>query len=215
MHNKGTYKIRVYIVEDQALIRASLRAMLELEPEIEVVGEAPEANQALQEIEAPGVDIVLMDIGLPGMDGIQATRLLKQKHQGLPVVMLTSYQDEYVAEALEAGASGYILKSSTRQQLVQAVKSAHDGQAPIDPSVTGKLVREIAELKRAHADSLLTPRQVAILKLVASGTKYKEIASELFISETTVNREMRNIYNRLGVNDAAHAVSEAYKKRLI
>ncbi|MEE9325266.1 MAG: response regulator transcription factor [Dehalococcoidia bacterium] len=202
-------------MEDQALIRASLRAMLELEPEIEVVGEAPEANQALQEIEAPGVDIVLMDIGLPGMDGIQATRLLKQKHQGLPVVMLTSYQDEYVAEALEAGASGYILKSSTRQQLVQAVKSAHDGQAPIDPSVTGKLVREIAELKRAHADSLLTPRQVAILKLVASGTKYKEIASELFISETTVNREMRNIYNRLGVNDAAHAVSEAYKKRLI
>ncbi len=120
-----------------------------------------------------------------------------------------------MAEAVGAGASGFILKSCTRQQLVEAIRVAFQGQVPIDPSLTGRLVREIAELRKDHQESLLTPRQVEILKLVASGTRYKEIASKLFISETTVNREMRNIFDRLGVNDAAHAVSEAYTKRLM
>ncbi len=208
-------KMRVYLVEDQELIRKSLRAMLELEPEIEVVGEAPEANQALQEIEAPGVDIVLMDIGLPGMDGIKATRLLKEKCPNISVVMLTSYQDEYLGAAIEAGATGYILKSCTRQQLIHAIEAACQGQASVDPSLTTKLVREVAELRKAHRESLLTQCQVEILKLVATGVKYGEIASKLFISETTVNREMRNIFNQLGVNDAAHAVSEAHKRNIL
>ena len=149
------------------------------------------------------------------MDGIEATRLLKQKRQDMVVVMLTSYQDEYVTEALEAGASGYVLKACTRQQLVQALTAAYQGQVPIDPSLTGRLVRKMAELERAHRESLLTPRQLEILKLVAAGTRYGEIAARLFVSETTVNREMRNIFNRLGVHDAVHAVSEAYRKRLI
>ncbi len=207
--------IRVYLVEDQALIRESLCAMLELEPGIEVVGEAAEGDRALQELETIDVDVVLMDIGLPGRDGIEITHLLKQKRPNLAVVMLTSYQDEYVTEAGEAGASGYILKSCSRQQLVEAIRAAYRGQVPIDPSLTGRLVRELAELKEAHRESLLTPRQVDVLKLVATGTRYREIAAKLFVSEATVNREMRNIFNQLGVSDAAHAVSEAYKNRLI
>ncbi len=207
--------IRVYLVEDQALIRESLRAMLELEPGIEVVGEAAEGDWALQELETIDLDVVLMDIGLPGRDGIEITHLLRQKRPKLTVVMLTSYQDEYVTEAAEAGASGYILKSCTRQQLVEAIRAAYRGHVPIDPSLTGRLVRELAELKGVHRESLVTLRQTEILKLVASGTHYREIAGTLYVSETTVNREMRNIFDRLGVNDAAHAVSEAYKKGLI
>ncbi len=207
--------IRVYLVEDQALIRESLRAMLQLEADIEVVGEAAEAELALQTLETLDVDLVLMDIGLPKMDGIEATRVLKGKRHDLPVVMLTSNQDEYLTKALAAGASGFILKSCTRQQLVDAIKVAFQGQVPIDPSLTGRLVRDIAELQQVRRESLLTPRQVEILKMVAEGTRYAEVATKLFVSETTVNREMRNIFNRLGVNDAAHAVSEAYKGGLI
>ena len=205
MQEQPTANIRVYQVEDQALIRESLRAMLEQEPGIEVVGEAADANRAIQELKTLDVDVVLMDIRLPGTDGIEATRLLKQTYQNLAVVILTSYQDEYMIEAIEAGASGYILKSCTGQQLVQALRATYRGQVPIDPSLTGRLVRELAELKGAHRQSLLTPRQTEILKLVAIGTRYKEIAATLFVSETTVNREMGNIFDQLSVNDAAHA----------
>ena len=208
-------RIRVYLVEDQGLVRESLRALLELEPDIQVVNEATEAVQIIQKMEPPEVNVVLMDIGLLGIDGIRATRLLKEKHPEVAVIMLTSFQDEYLAESLEAGASGYILKSSSSQQLVQAVRAANNGEAPIDPSLSAKLVRELAELRRSHSDSLLTPRQVEIMKKVADGFRYAEIAEELFISETTVNREMRNIYNRLGAIDAANAVSEAYRRSLL
>ncbi len=215
MQGQPTSNIRVYLVEDQALIRQSLRVMLDLEPGIEIVGEADRAGRALQELEALDVDVVLMDIGLPDTDGIETTRRLKKKRQDLAVVMLTSYLDEYLAEAIEAGASGYLVKSCTRQQLREAIIAANQGQVPIDPAVTGKLISEMAELKKAHRESLLTPRQVEILRLVAAGNRYAEIATTLFVSERTVNREMRTTFNRLGVNDAAHAVSEAYKKGLI
>ena len=208
-------EIRLYIVEDQALIRESLRAMLDLEQDVEVMGEAATAEQALQELKTLDVNLVLMDIGLPGMDGIAAASALKDRHPQLPVVMLTSHQDGYVAEALWAGASGYILKSSTRQQLVQGIRAACDNQVPIDPTAAANLFTDAANLARARKDSPLTSRQLDILKLVADGNRYKDIGSRLFVSETTVNREMRNIFNRLGVNDATHAVAEAYRKRLL
>ncbi len=207
--------IKVYIVEDQALIRESLRAMLDLEQDIEVSGEAASAEQALQELKTLDVDLVLMDIGLPGMDGIAAASALKDRDPHLPVVMLTSHQDGYVAEALWAGASGYILKSCTRQQLVQAIRAACDNQVPIDAAVAADLFGNAGPHARALKDPLLTRRQVDILKLVATGVRYRDVATRLFISETTVNREMRNIFDRLGVNDATHAVSEAYQMRLL
>ncbi len=207
--------IKVYIVEDQALIRESLKAMLDLEQDIEVSGEAASAEQALQELKTLDVDLVLMDIGLPGMDGIAAASALRERRPHLPVVMLTSYQDEHVAEALWAGASGYILKSITRRQLVEAIRAAHNSQIPIDPAAAANLFNNAATPTHARKDSLLTPRQLDILKLVADGNRYKDIGSRLFVSETTVNREMRNIFNRLGVNDATHAVAEAYRKRLL
>ena len=215
VQDQATSRIRVYLVEDQALLRESLRAMLELEAEVEVVGETGDAEQALRELETLAVDLVLMDIRLPSMDGIEATRLLMQRHGAPKVIILTSYHDEYLEASLGAGAAGYILKSCTRRQLVQAVRAVYQGQVQIDHSLTSSLVRELAELRKAHRASLLTPRQVEILKLVASGSRYKAIASAVFVNERTVQREIRNVFNRLGVNDAAHAVSEAHKKGLI
>ena len=208
-------KIRIFLIEDQALIRMSLRIMLEQEPELDVVGEAANAERALQEMEALAADVVLVDIGLPCMNGIEFTRLLKEKHRHMAVVMLTSYDGDYVGAAIEAGASGYIIKTCSRKELSQAVRAAHRGQMSMDPALVSRLVRELAELRKAHSDSLLTPRQLQVLNLIASGKRHKEIADTLFVSESTVNREVRNIFDRLGVNDAAYAVSEAYKRRLI
>lgn len=207
--------VRVYLVEDDTLVRECLGAMLDVDPEIEVVGEAPRADRAILTLDSLDVDVVLMDIGLPGMNGIEATRQLKRRNPELAVVMLTSYTDEYVEDAIEAGATGYLVKSCTSQQLVQAIKAAHDGHVPIDPSLTGGLLRQMTDLRRAHRETLLTQRQTDILTLVAAGTRYREIASSLALSETSVNREMRNIFDTLGVNDAAHAVSEAYKKNIL
>lgn len=207
--------IRVYIVEDQALIRQCLRAMLDLEEDFRVVGEAEAAEEALEDLQSDDVDLVLMDIGLPGIDGIAATRALRERRPELPVVMLTSHQSEFVAQALWAGASGYILKTSTRQQLVQAIRAACNNQVQIDAAVAADLFSTAAPSPDAPKDSPLTERQVNVLKLVANGVRYRKIASKLFVSEATVNREMRNIFNRLGVNDAMHAVSEAYLKHLL
>ena len=159
--------------------------------------------------------MVLMDIQLPGMDGIEATRLLKEKRPQLPVVLLTSFEDEYLDKAIEVGASGYILKWSTVEQVLQALRSASMGQVPVDPSLTKRLFDEVRELRKSSGRSILNDRQVEVLKLVANGTRYKEIANRLFISETTVNREMRNIFNNLGVNDAAHAISDAYRRGIL
>jgi DNA-binding NarL/FixJ family response regulator len=215
MDRRPNRQIRVYLVEDQTLLRESVAAMLELEPEIEVVGTAERGEQAVSDIDALQVDVVLMDLGLPGMNGIETTRLLKERHPDLVVVALTFLQDEHVAAAIEAGASGYILKACTADELVRAVRAAHDGQLPMDPSLVRGLVHELAHLRRLRRDSILTERQVQVLKLVASGNRYRDVATALFISERTVIREMRIIYDSLGVNDAPHAVSEGYTRGLI
>ena len=208
-------RARVYVVEDQQLIREMLCARLEVESEAEVVGQSGDAEHALTELESLDVDVVLMDIELPGVDGIEATRRLKDKRPDLAVVMLTSYQDEHLEEAISAGALGYILKTSSGEQLIQAVRAAQQGLASLDPSLTSRLFRQVDELRKSSKQSFLTDRQVAILRLVASGTRYSVIAGCLFVSETTVNREMRAIFNRLGVNDAAHAVSKAHEEGIL
>ena len=215
MRLRGTSGIRVYLVDDEVLIRESLQVVLDLEPDIEVVGQASDGETVLNDPAARSADVVLMEVRLPGIDGIEATRRLKETVPGIAVVMLSSYDNEHVGAALDAGASGYILKSYERRRLVQAVRAASEGQMPIDPSLTGELVRELSNLRLAHRDSILTKRQMEILGLVALGSRYKEIARTLFVSESTINREMRKVYDGLGVKDAAHAVSEAWRRGLL
>lgn len=203
---------RVYLVEDHVLIRETLRARMEHEENIEFVGESGTAERALSELDSLIVDVVVMDIRLPGMDGIEATRQLKQRHKDLAVLILTGYEDEHVETAIEAGASGYILKTSSADQLMKAVRVVHQGMASLDPSLTDRLFQQVTQLRRSNRRLLLTDRQVEILQLMGSGVRYKDIATDLFVSETTVNREARAIFDVLGVNDAAHAVSEAHKR---
>ena len=183
---------------------------MSVEPTIEVVGDSAAGEQALQELEYLAVDVVLMDIQLPDIDGLEATRQLKKMCPEVAVVILTSFQEGYVEAAFEAGAAGYILKTSKSQQLIQSIHSVYEGGASIDSSLTRALIQRVSD-----GGSPLTGRQVEILRLVAEGSRYPVIAHHLALSVTTVNREMRAIFNSLGANDAAHAVSEAYKRHLL
>ena len=207
--------IRTYVVEDQTLLRQSMIAILDGDEGIEVVGSSPDAEQALADLDSTAADVVLMDIRLPGMNGIAATRLLKARHDDLAVVVVTFHRDEHVTSAIEAGASGYILKTCTVDDLLRAVRMAHEGLTPIDPSVVAEVVSELAAYRKASRDTLLTERQTEILRLIAGGHRVKAIAEMLFVGDRTVSREIRNIFDRLGGNDAPHAVAEAYKMGLL
>lgn len=208
-------KIRVLLVDDHKIIRQGIRRLLELDEGIEVVGEAETGEAALAEVATVAPDVVLMDIRLSGMDGIEATRQLKQAYSEIKVIVLSSYTEDYVPEAIEAGALGYLLKSVSYEELSQAIRSVHAGQATIDGSLVGDLFRRVAELGQAGKDAGLSQRQLQVLRLLASGLGNKEITGELFISSTTLKRELRHIFNKLGASTRAQAVAEAYKRRLL
>jgi len=207
--------IRVLLVDDHQLVREGLKRVLELEEDIRVVGEAANGEDGITQAERLSPDIILMDIKMPGMDGIAATRQLKEKMPDVKVIMLTLYDSEYVTQAIEAGASGYILKDASLEQLVQAIHDAYKGYSPLAPSLTRGVLTELADLSRASRDSLLSERQCEILRLSTAGLVRKEVAAQLYVSEATVKKELTNIFNKLGVSNQAQAVSEAMKRRLI
>ena len=207
--------IRVYLVEDQGMIREMIRTLLEIGGEIQVVGAAPDAEQALIELESIDTDLVLMDVQLPGINGVEAARRLKETPCNLPVIMLSSFEDEYVEQAIEAGAIGYVLKTSTGSELKRAIDSALNGEASIDPALTARLFQCITRPRSVDHDLCLTDRQMEIIRLVSNGARRNDIADRLALSETTVNREIRAIFDSLGANDSAHAISECYKRGIL
>ena len=207
--------IRVLIVDDHQVVREGLRRMISAEKDILVVGEATGGEEAILKCVSLAPDVVTMDLKMPGMDGIAATRQIKEKNPAAEVLMLTLYADDNVKEAIEAGASGYLLKDSDCDQIVQAIRQVHRGLCPIAPSLTRELVTEFARLSRNARTMVLTRRQREILRFVAEGISGKEISSILYISPSTIKREIRNILARLGVTDRAQAVSEAIKRNLI
>ena len=161
-------------------------------------------------------DVVGMDIKLPGIDGIEATRQLKEKFPHLRVVIVSAFGPEYLTEVMGAGADGYLLKTSTQRELVQGFLQAASGHSPIDASLTRHLLNLAGEPRSLIAQGLpLSQRQQQLIGLVAQGLSSKEIATQLFLSQATVKREFKNIFNLLGVNDRAHAVAEAYRRNLI
>lgn len=208
-------KIRVLMVDDHKIMRQGMRRLLELDNGIEVVGEAETGEEALAEVANKSPDIVLMDIRIPGIDGIEATRRLKRSHPEVEVIMLTSYVEEYVPEAIEAGASGYLLKSVGYDELSQAIRAVHAGEAIIDRSLGRELFRRFTHLKRSGKEAFLSDRELEILSLLASGMSGKQIAARLFMSDTTVKRELRHIFNKLGVDNRAQAIAEAYRRKLL
>ena len=197
--------VRVFLVDDHPLVREGIRRLLETEEGIAVVGEAATAEESFAQVSAQAVDVVLMDIRLPGMDGLEATRQLKDKRPDLKVIILSSFGNEYLAQAIDAGANGYMLKSATRSELTDAVAQAADGHWP--------LAKELPPI--APYPARLSRRQREILRLIANGVPSKEIETTLKIGHATVARDLRHSFNLLGVNDRAHAVAEALKRGLL
>ncbi len=207
--------IKVLLVDDHQVVREGLRRMLELEEDMEVVGEAACGEEALTLEQQLSPDVIIMDVRMPGMGGIEAIRQLKAKQAAAHVIVLTVYEDKYLAQAAEAGAAGYLLKGVSREDLAQAIRSAHEGQSPLAPAVTRTLFTQYGALSKASHESVLTRRQIDILRMIASGSTNKEIASKLFISPATVKRETNAIFAALNVTDRAQAVSEGYKLNLL
>jgi DNA-binding NarL/FixJ family response regulator len=217
--------IRVLLVDDQALVRAGFRMILDAEAEIQVVGEATDGREAIDQARALRPDVVLMDIRMPELDGLEATRriLAAVDGDGGPkILMLTTFDlDEYVYEALRAGASGFLLKDTPPEQLVAAIHVIAEGDALLSPAVTkrviGEFVRGGGPKPEAQFPRLedLTVREHEVLKLIARGLSNAEIAKELFVSETTVKTHVARILMKLGLRDRVQAVVLAYEAGVV
>jgi DNA-binding NarL/FixJ family response regulator len=213
--------IRVVIADDQDLVREGLRMMLEAEGDIEVVAEAGDGAQALDEARAHDPDVLLMDIRMPRLDGLQATARLTTSNARVRVLMLTTFDlDEYVYRAMKAGASGFLLKDSSRLQLAAAVRTVAAGDALLAPAVTRRLIEDFchrpppsAGLPAAAAE--LSGRELEVLRLIARGLSNAEIASELFLSDATIKSHVARTLSKLGVRDRVQAVVLAYESGIV
>ncbi len=202
-------------MDDQQLVREGLRRMLELDERIDVVGEAKSGEEAILKAAEMDPDIILMDVRMPGMGGIEATRQLKAKECKANIIILTVYEDKYLAQAAEAGAVGYLLKDIGREELSRSIKLAFEGQSPFAPSITRTLFTQFGNVAQLSRNTLLTPRQLDILRLIATGITNKEIAGKLSVSEATVKRETNTIFSKLDVVDRTQAVAEGYRRNML
>ncbi len=218
----GCVSVRVLIVDDQALVRTGFRMILEAETDIEVVGEAPDGAQAIEEALRLEPDVVLMDVRMPELDGIEATRrLLSNGASSTKVVMLTTFDmDEYVYDALRAGASGFLLKDVPPEQLIDGIRAVANGDALLAPSITRRLIEEFVRAAPTRTEqpaglAELTSREVEVLRLIARGFSNAEIAKELFVSETTVKTHVAHVLMKLDVRDRVQAVVLAYESGIV
>jgi DNA-binding NarL/FixJ family response regulator len=204
--------IRVLIVDDHPVVRDGLRGVLDGEPDMEVVGEAGHGAEALARVAADPVDVVLMDLRMPTMGGVEAIGELRRTAPSVRVLVLTTFDtDRDVLPAIEAGATGYLLKDTPRDELLRAVRAAHRGEAVLSPAVAGRLMGQV----RAPAEDALSSRELEVLRLVAAGSTNRETAQKLFISEATVKTHLLHIYAKLGVRDRASAVAAGYQRGLL
>jgi DNA-binding NarL/FixJ family response regulator len=216
---------RIFIVDDQLFFIEGLKRVLEKEPDIEVIGYALNGNDAIRKIGETLPDVVLMDITLPALDGIKATRLIRKQNPGVQVIMLTIADDpNAVIPAIKAGAMGYLLKDESPQQLLRAIRSISQGEALLSSRIASILLKEFREFyeKDETPQGLeekvydhLTPREIEVLNWVADGLSNKEIAQKLSITERTIKNHISNIFQKLHVNDRTHAVVVAMQQKLI
>jgi DNA-binding NarL/FixJ family response regulator len=213
--------VRVLICDDQALVRGGFRAILDARPEIEVVGEAENGAQAVALAERRHPDVILMDIRMPVLDGIEATRKLVADGSQARVIVLTTFDlDEYVHAAIRAGASGFLLKDVTPAKLVEAIGIVAQGDALLAPSVTRRLLERFAATlpvgdQSSDALAELTAREIEVLRLLAGGLSNAEIAAELVVSEATVKTHISSVLRKLGLRDRVQAVIVAYQTGLV
>ncbi len=212
--------MRIIICDDQAIVRDGLKMMLGLEADIEVVATAQDGAEAVNLVAEHSPDLVLMDLKMPIMNGIEATRRIRQQHPEIPVLVLTTYDaDEWVFDALRAGAVGYLLKDTPREQLVAAVRGSATGQSFVDPNVAGKLIGQVTSATSISPStailSKLTERETDILRLVAEGQTNQDIAQTLFLSEGTVRNYVSQIFAKLEVADRTQAAVIAWRNGLV
>ena len=213
--------IRVLIADDQSLVRAGFRLVLENHDDIEVVGEASTGEEAVHGAGRLDPDVVLMDIRMPELDGIAATAQITARHPAARVLVLTTYDlDEYVYDALQAGASGFLLKDTPPEQLAGGIRAVAAGEALLAPTVTRRLIEEFARIgpaARTRPEELdeLTPRELEVLRLLARGMSNAEIAAHFVLGETTVKTHVAHVLNKLGLRDRVQAVVLAYETGLV
>jgi len=205
--------IRVLICDDQNIVSTGLNAILSTVPDIEVVGIADDGAEGVEKVAALKPDLVLMDLKMPVMNGIQATRLIREKHPSVKVLILTTYDDDaWLFDAIHGGASGYLLKDTPREHLITAIRETIAGKTHIDPAVAGKLFRHINRSQSPRPPAAgstitdtLTERERDVLRLLAQGLNNSAIAAQLFLSEGTVRNYVSNIFTKLGVSDRTQA----------
>ena len=207
--------MRVLVVDDHPITRDGLRTAFGMAEEIEVVGEAGSGEEALKEVEIHRPDIVFMDVRMPGMNGIQATRLIRERHPETRVILFTIDESRAsVSEAIQAGVSGYLLKDASVGELVNAAHQAMQGKAVIHPSLTQAFIEEV-QLVDKSPGAPLSPREIEILQKIAYGSTTKEVADQLGISFHTVKTHLERIFEKLGANDRAQAVAIAIRQGLV
>jgi DNA-binding NarL/FixJ family response regulator len=215
-------RIRILLVDDQTMFREGLRTLLSVQADFEVVGEANDGEQALQRAASLHPDVVLMDLRMPVLDGVAATRMLHRDRPDCKVIILTTFdEDEYIFEGIRAGAMGYLLKDAASDKLFEAIRLAARGESFLQPSVAAKLLTQFARLADQlprHTTSLAEPlsdRELEVLRLAANGDSNREIAAKLFIAEGTVKNHITNILNKLEVSDRTQAAVRAKELGLI
>ncbi|WP_242392741.1 response regulator [Anaeromyxobacter oryzisoli] len=213
-----TARIRILIVDDHAILREGVRALLQLHPDLEVCGEAADGKAALEEVERLDPDVVLMDIAMPGLGGIEASLELKKRGRRAKILILSQYEDrEYVRRLLKAGVSGYVLKKSAGSELANAIRAVHRGGLVLDPEVARTAMEEGGPAAPGSGDpyEALTDREKQVLKLVAEGRSNKEVADVLGISVKTAMSHREHVMEKLGVHNRTELVRFAIKKGVI
>jgi len=212
-------RIRIFVVDDHIIVREGLKALLNLEAEMEVVYEAASSMECLRMLDQCYPDVVLIDLKMPGIGGIEAVRLIKQAHPHIKVILLTNYDDEeYILEAIKAEVDGYVLKDVKRGDLARIIRLVMEGHAFIDPSVTGNVLSHLKKLQpseKADSRPILSHRELQILECLVEGKSNREIAEAVHLSLDTVKSHLKNIYQKLGVSKRSQAIKTAIRESLV
>ncbi len=209
--------IRVLIVDDHTVVRDGLTAIMGRQKEFVVVGQAEDGLQAVEAARDLRPDVILMDLRMPVLDGVEAMRRIRAEDPDVKFIVVTTYDsDEYVFDAIEAGAKGYLLKDASRKELFEAVRAVHRGESLIEPGVAAKVLDRFVQLSRQTPESAgLSEREIEVLRLIAKGAANKQIAVALTLSESTIKTHVANIFHKLDVNGRTEAVTQAIQKGLI
>ena len=207
--------IRILIVDDHTLVRDGLTTILGRQPDFEVVGEAGDGLEAVERSRSLDPDVILMDLRMPNMSGVEAMRIIGEESPDVKIIVLTTFDtDEYIFDAVQAGAKGYLLKDTSREELFSAVRAVCRGESQIEPGVAARLITRFQELSRPDPD-MLSDREIEVLQLIAHGSANRQIAEELLISESTVKTHVANIFSKMNVRHRTQAVTQAIQKGII